>query len=643
MHGWLGKIIDIDLSKGKITHLPIGSNAKKYLGGRGIASRIYWETVTSECKAFDPENRLIFMTGPLVATGAIAANRLSVVSKSPMANPEGYCYGNIGGFFGAELKKAGFDGIVITGRAPKPVYLLINDGEAEIRDASSLWGHGVYHVGERLQQIHGDGVRFLTTGVAGEKLVRSGIIFGSHQSTSTAGFGAVMGSKNLKAIVARGSGEPNVADPTGLKKLNRHALTLSKRIRLSIPPMITMTNHGHLMEVIGKGGCYQCGMECIKGFYRYGQKLEGYRRCQSMEYYLPWRYNRENEPIETLFDAPTLANDYSICTFELQNIIDWLYACHQEGATTEAETGLPLSKIGKREFLEKILHSIAYREGFGDILAEGLVRAKDKVSPSARRLFGNTIAPIGQNEMAPPRAIVANALLYPMEPRVHQPLIHEISFVRAAWGINRMQPGPTPVTNSVFHAIAKVFWGSEAAGDLSSYEGKALAVKNIQNRTYLKDSLGLCDFAWPICYSFNSPDGVGDPDLEARLFSCVTGMASDELIDCAERICIQQRAILFREGRKIPEADYPPEYNFTQPLQTTSHGQPVMVPGPGDEIVATSGNMLDRDKFRSMLKEYYSLRGWDEATGLPKPETLYNLELDDLAPLFYTGGGEKSA
>src|SRR4030042_5125073 len=148
MHGWLGKIIDINLSKGKITHLPIEPNAKKYLGGRGIPSRIYWETVTPESKAFDPENRLIFMRGPLVATGAIAANRLSVVSKSPMANPEGYCYGNIGGFFGAELKKAGFDGIVITCRAPKPVYLLIYDGEAEIRDASSLWGHGVYHVGE---------------------------------------------------------------------------------------------------------------------------------------------------------------------------------------------------------------------------------------------------------------------------------------------------------------------------------------------------------------------------------------------------------------------------------------------------------------------------------------------------------------
>jgi aldehyde:ferredoxin oxidoreductase len=635
MHGWMGKIINVDLNHGKITYLPVEPDAWKFLGGRGIASRIYWETVAPEVGAFDPENRLIFMAGTLVATGIPAATRLSVVSKSPMAFPEGYCYGNMGGFFGAELKKAGFDGIVITGRATEPVYLFIRDGEAGLSDASSLWGHGAYHVGERLQQTHGNGARFLTTGIAGERLVRSAIILSSHEATSTAGFGAVMGSKNLKAIVVKGNGRPTVADPVRLKELSQYAMKISKRVRLSIPPIITATDHGHLIEVIGKGGCYQCGMECIKGFYRYGQKkLEGFRRCQSMEYYLPWRYNRDDEPIETLFDAPTLANDYSICTFELQSMIDWLYACHRAGAITEAETGLPLSKIGTREFIEKLLHAIAFREGFGDVMAEGLIRAKDRITATARKLYGHWIAPIGQQDLMPPRGIVAHALLYPMEPRVHQPLMHEISFVRAAWGINRFHPGATPVTNRVFHAIAKAFWGSEAAGDLSSYDGKAQAAKNIQNRIYLKDSLGLCDFGWPICYSFNSPDGVGDPGLEARLFSAVTGESGEELVDNAERICIQQRAILLREGRKIPEDDYPPEFNFTQPLETDARGQPVMLPGPGDEVVAASGKMLDREKFTNMLKEYYRLRGWDEAAGLPQPETLHRLGLDDLSSFF---------
>ncbi len=635
MYGWTGKILHVDLSSSRITRFPTQPYAERYLGGRGTASRLYWETVTPEIKAFDPENRLIFMTGTLVATGVQAATRMSVVGKSPMAYPEGYCYGNIGGFFPAELKKAGLDGIVIEGRAPRPVYLWIHNDKAELRDASSFWGEGAYRVGEMLQEVHGDRVRFLTTGVAGERRVRSAIIFGSHESTSTAGFGAVMGSKNLKAVAVRGTGKPSVANPDRLKELNRYTIKISKRYRLWVPPAIEASNHTHLLEVIGKGGCYQCGMECIRGVYRFGQRsdLEGNRRCQAMEYYLPWKYSREDEPLETLFDAPTLANDYSIGTWELQSMIDWLYDCYQSGSLTEQETGLPLSKIGTRQFLEELLHSIAYREGFGDILAEGLVRAGEKVSDKARAMFSPYIAPIGIHDLAPSRAIFAHALIYPMEPRIHQPLIHEISFVRAAFGYNELQPGLTPVTTKVLRDIARAFWGSYEAGDLSSYEGKALAAKKVQNRTYLKDSLGLCDFAWPITYSFNTPDHVGDPDLEAKLFSAVTGLASEEVDRYAERIFNLQRAILLREGRRVPQADFPPEFNFTEPLQTNPRGDTVTVLGPGDEAVMATANMLDRDKFRDMLKEYYRLRGWDEETGLPLAETLAALGLDDLIPV----------
>jgi aldehyde:ferredoxin oxidoreductase len=634
MYGWMGKILHVDLSRSRITEIATQPYSEKYLGGRGIASRIYWETVKPETKAFDPENRLIFMTGPLVATGAQAATRMSVVSKSPMAYPEGFCYGNIGGFFPAELKKAGFDGIVIAGRAPEPVYLCINNDKVELLDASSLWGKGTYQVAEILQKSHGDRARFLTTGVAGENLVRSAVIFGSHQSTTTAGFGAVMASKNLKAVVVRGTGKPSVAQPDNLKELNRYTVKICKRVHLAIPPLITATQHGHLLEVIGKGGCYQCGLDCIRNLYRYGKRLEGYRRCQSMEYYMPWRYDREDEPIETLFDAPTLANDYSIDTFELQSIIDWLYDCYKSGALTDEETGLPLSRIGTREFLEKLLYSIAYREGFGDILAEGLVRAGEKVSDKSRALFANSVAPIGQQDLAPPRAIVAHALLYPMEPRIHQPLIHEISFVNAAWGIERMRPGSTNVTTGVVHRVARAFWGSDEAGTLSSYEGKALAAYKIQNRTYIKDSLGLCDFAWPITYSFATPDHVGDPDLEARIFTAVTGISSDEIPPCAERIANVQRAIMVREGHRVPEDDFPPEFNFTEPIRAGARGEKVMVPGPSNEAADATGNVLDKDKFKDMLKEYYRLRGWDEKKGRPRSDTLRNLGIKDLSGSF---------
>jgi len=341
MNGYMGKILHIDLNEPKISEIPTKPYADKYLGGRGLASRLYWEKVTPEIKAFDPENRLMFMSGPLLATGAQGASRMSVSGKSPMAYPEGYCYGSLGGYFPAEMKKAGWDGIVIDGRADKPVYLLINNDQAELRDASSLWGQGAYKVQELLQQEHGDRIRFVTTGIAGENLVRTAIIFASQEGAVTAGFGAVMASKNLKAIAVRGTGSPAVADSARLKELNRYTLKIRNTLSLAITPRIGGTNHGHVLEPVGKRHCYQCGLTCSKYIYRFGNdpKLEGLRGCQAMEYYLPWVYDREDEPLKTLFDAPTLANDYSIGTFELQSMIEWLYACYKSGSLTEEETG----------------------------------------------------------------------------------------------------------------------------------------------------------------------------------------------------------------------------------------------------------------------------------------------------------------
>ena len=528
MYGWTGKIVRVDLSNSSIDEFSTEPYARQYLGGRGIASRIYWETVTPEIKAFEPANRLIFMTGPLVATGAQGASRMAVAGKSPMTYPEGYCYGNIGGFFGAELKKAGFDGIVIEGRAPRPVYLWIDDEKVEIKDASSLWGLGAYRVGEIFQERHGNGARFITTGVAGENMVRTAIIFGSHQATSTGGYGAVMGSKNLKGVVVKGTGKPSIANPGELKELNRYTAKIDVWLTLVAPPNVIATNHSHLLEVVGKDSCYQCGLKCNRQLYRYARRLQGYRRCQSMEYYLPWKYSQEDEPVETFFDAPTIANDYSIDTFELESIINWLYDCYKSGSLTEQETGLPLKTIGTREFLEKLLHSIAYREGFGDILAEGLVRAGEKVSDRARAKFAHSVSPVGQMDLLPARAIVVHSLIYPMEPRVHQPLTHEIAFLRAAWNVNQVRPDLSPITTRIVHEVARVFWGSDEAGDFSSYEGKALAAVKTQNRTYIKDSLGLCDFAWPITYSFTTPDHLGDPGLEAKIFKAVTGISGEE-------------------------------------------------------------------------------------------------------------------
>jgi len=634
MHGWMGKILHVNLNNLEITHLSTQPYIEKYLGGRGIASRIYWETVAPEIKAFDPENRLIFMTGPLVATGTQAATGLSVVGKSPMALPEGYCYGNVGGFIGPELKKAGFDGVVVHGRALKPVYLWIHDNEAELRDASSLWGQGVYRVGELLRQTHGEKVRFITTGLAGERGVRTAVGIASHESSLSAGFGAVMGSKNFKALVVMGSGKPSVADSGKLKDLNRYTIHIGKRLRLSIPQVMRESGHTDLFEVIGRGNCYQCGMECLRNLYRYTDGRVGYRKCQSHEVYLPWKYSQNESVAETVFDAPVLCNDYSICTFELRNMLDWLYTCYQSGSLNEHETGLQLSRFGTREFLEQLLHSIACREGFGDILAEGLARIGERVSDKARDMLSPTIAAIGCYDDYPARAFTTHALIYPMEPRAYHPLLHEIAFTWAAWKLNLASSDKSPITSEVFIEVARTFWGSEEAGYLSTYEGKALAAKLIQDRTYVKDSLGLCDFGWPILYSFNTPDHVGDPRLQGEIFSAVTGIESSVLDLYGERICNLQRAILVREGRSTPQADYPPDFNFTEPLGPDYFGRKIVVPGPNDEVVDMTGNTLDRGKFINMLKEYYRIRKWDQESGLPYTETLAALDLDDLESSF---------
>lgn len=637
MYGWTNRILHVNLTNSEIEAISTEPYAERFLGGRGIASRIYWERVTPQTKAFDPENHLIFMTGPLVAVGAQAATRLSVVGKSPMTFPEGFCYGNIGGFVGAEMKKAGFDGIVIEGCAPKPVYLWVHDGEAELRDASLLSGQGAYRTGEILREFHGEKVRFITTGVAGERRVRTAVVFASHHSTSSGGFGAVMGAKNFKALAIRGNGRPSVYNPDRLKELNRYTIRIGRRLSSAVSPFIRLTHHEHLLKRIGKGGCYQCGMDCLRGTYRCGNRLEGHRKCQSMEYYMPWRYSQEDEPLETFFNAPALANDYSIDTWELVSIIDWLYACFQSGNLTEKETGMPLSRVGTSEFLEKLLHSIAYREGFGDVLAEGLWRAGQKVSKEARALFDYRIAPVGRNDAFPPRAFVVNALLYPMEPRIDHNILHELSYVMGQWAENQVQPGTTPVTGKLIHDIARVFWGSYEAGDVSSYEGKALAAKKIQNRTYIKESLGLCDFAYPITYSENTPDHLGDPDIEAKTFTAVTGLSGEDIDKYGERICNLQRAILMREGREAPKADFPQDFNFTEPLKTTMIGRKLIVPGPGEQAIDPTGRSLDRDQFIVMLKEYYRLRGWDEETGIPRAKTLQALGLSDLTTTFSNG------
>jgi len=627
--GWQGKILRVDLSHQNITELDTMAYAPLYLGGRGIASRIYWELVTPEVGAFDPENCLIFMTGPLVGTGAQGASRFVVVGKSPMLKPEGFCYGNLGGYFASSLKGAGYDGLVVTGCAERPSSIFINDGKTEIKDAAALWGKSVSQVDDTLKETLGKGVRFITTGVAGENRCRTATLRTDHEGNATGGFGAVMGAKNLKVIAVKGTSRPAVAHPETLRELNRLTVRLSKRgtLRMPLPK--------EQMQFIRKSPCHQCGLDCLRGLFRTASGREEVRKCQSMAFYLPWVFKRTGENIESALDATGICNELSLCTMEMENITRWCEDCYHAGYLTEAGTGLALSKIGSREFFEKLANMIAHREeGLGDILAEGLLRAGERLGDDAVAHFADDVSGVGLGASYSPREYIINALLYAMDPRQPIAMLHEVSFMIARWLLHGIKPELSITTSAVFRAAATKFWGSDKAWDMTSYEGKALAAVKIQDRTYVKDSLLLCDFVWPIMDSFNTPDHVGDPTLESRLFSAVTGIETDEagLNEYGERLFNLQRIILLREGWQAKTSDMPAEFNFTHPIQTNPVNPRLIVPGPTEEPASVKGFVLDRKKFEQMREEFYMLRGWDPETGLQKEETLQRLGLADMVP-----------
>jgi aldehyde:ferredoxin oxidoreductase len=616
----------VDLTSGKIDHLETQIYAEKFLGGRGIASRIYWEEVGPTVGAFDPENHLIFMTGPLGATGAQAASRMVVVGKSPMLKPEGFCYGNLGGFFGPYLKKAGYDGLVILGRSNVPSYLWIHDDNVRIMDASDIWRVGAYAVGDYLKKKHGRQARFITTGVAGENLCRNATLITDNEGSATGGWGAVMGSKNLKAIAVLGSGAPKVADPNELTKLNKLVVHLNKREPWSPFPEDQVRR-------ISRASCYQCGLDCImRSTYQTASGQTMVRKCQSMFVYYPWVLRRADESAETAVKATGICNDLSLCTMEVANIIQWLENCHRTGVLTAKDTGLKMDQLGSLAFFERLTEMIALREGIGDLLAEGLVRTGDKLGGEAIAQFPNEVSDVGDGATYSAREYLMNGILYAFEPRQPIAMLHEISRIIGQWVQHLQYPSSSPVTADVYRSAAKIFWGHDKAWDLNTIEGKAAAAVRIMNRTYVKDSLGLCDSNWPLMVSWNTPDNVGDPTMESKVCAAVTGLESDEenLLHYGERIFNLQRAILLREGRRPKQDDVLDEFNFKDPVQSVFMNPDVIVPGPGDQVLSRRGRTLGRDEFQQMRKEFYELRGWDQDTGLQKSGMLNDLGLNDV-------------
>ena len=628
VNGWMGRILDVDLTTSEISEIDTMAYADRFLGGRGVATRLYWELVPPGTGALEPENIVVLMSGPLTATGVPGASRFEVVSKSPMANPEGFCYGNLGGFFGPYLKRAGYDGVVVRGRAERPCYIHIDNGRAEIRDASELWGKGAFKVRDMLKERHGRQARFVTTGPAGENQCRNAALITDHEGSATGGFGAVFGSKNLKAVAVTGSGQPTVADPDSLKVLIQQTMQQSRRGTLRMPiPKQHVTFQG-------KSSCHQCGLDCLRASFKTATGRNLTSKCGPLTFYIPEVLGKGEESIDSAFDATDICNDYSLCTSEVSSIIRWLTACYDAGFLTRGDTGLDLKELGTRGFIEQLVSMIAERRGFGDVLADGLARIGEHLGEQALSHFPLLVPGVGGGTGYSPRMYVTTAMLYALEPRTPIAMLHEVSYMIARWLLHDIRPKLSPTTAEVFRKAATVFWRHEKAWDLTTYEGKAEASIVIQDRTYVKDSLVLCDCNWPIMDSFETPDHIGDPALESKLFHAVTGVETDaaQLLQYGERIFNLQRAILLREGWKARDDDFPAEFNFEVPVTQDGLNPRLIVPGPTEEPVSVRGRVLDRAKFLEMRDTYYQLRGWDPETGLQTKERLKALGMDDLIP-----------
>lgn len=626
-YGYTGKILKVDLSSGRITNTATMDYAERFIGGMGIASKIYWDECSPDIKAFDPESPLIFVTGPTAGFTGVAGSIWQVHGKSPITIPEQFSCGSLGGTWGAQLKFAGYDAIIIQGKSDRPVYLAIEDDTVQIRDASALWGKGAIETRELLKGELGRPVRVATIGPAGENMVVFANVIADDDSSASGGFGAVMGSKNLKAIVVRGHGRPSAANPEKLRALGGHLRKLKEGAAQGDFGFIPGPN-------MKKEVCYGCINGCIRAVMVADSGEKGKYMCQSGIFYQYRAQRYYGEWNEVPFYANRLCDEYGLDTRVTEAMLAWLTRCHKAGILTDENTGVPLSKFGSLEFIEALIKRISLREGFGDILARGMIRAAEEVGSEAKALITDYIFhSTGQAAEGDPRRDIMMGLLYAMQPRQHA-VISEISGLVGKWAEWTKGKEGAYVSPPVLKAISKRFFGDENAIDFSTHEGKGRAVKAVQDRWSARESITLCAFAWPITDVVHSEDHIGDTTLESQVFSAVTGREVDEkeLDRMGEVIFNLRRAVFAREGRKGRESEAIPEIFYQKPLKDRINPEdPCLIPGKDGEAISRKGAVVDREVFEKIKDEYYQARQWDVASGLQTKSKLEALGLQDIA------------
>lgn len=661
MYGWVGKILRVDLTDGAISETPTREYVPRFLGGRGLGARIYWEEVPPEVGAFDPENRLIFATGPLQGTMAPTSGRFMVLGKAPQTAPvESYCRSGVGGHWAPELKWAGYDALIIQGKARRPVYLFIHNGGAEVLDATHLWGLDTYQAQRVIWSTHGTGTRVMVIGRAGENRSRIAcILTDSGDASGQCGFGGVMGSKNLKAIAVHGRGYVRVARPKELMKVTNYCQNLFSRKAAHGDPLKPeepgfkfniwggderggLTGApGELWDLCGDpasgytrvpDGCFACPIACRSRVS--GPDIpSGVAFCvQSTMYLESMAHEPEKGYSKVTWYAAKLGDLYGINAYEMTGILPWLSDCFREGVLTEEKTGLPLKEIGSKRFITQLLRMIAYREGFGDLLAEGCQRAAMALGGRAEELMERYYPRAGKfggyrehwvylGGFPTGFALPFLGLLWVLDNRDAN-VSHEVMSI--LWGAARTI-GQDPLSAvpedliPILRPVMKHAYESGKAAEFFTPDGKDLnwgwaprIVKRFHERGILKDSYIVCDIAFPYVFNANSKDHIGDTSIESRLYSAVTGegMDENESYEKGDMLVTLERAIACRDGRTRADDRFRDIYY---------------------QAADAAGRRYRREELEKAKGDYYRLRGWDTATGIPTRKRLEELGLKDVA------------
>lgn len=613
---WTRKILRVNLTDGTVKTEALNMDwARKYIGQRGLASKYLIEEVDPKVDPLGPENKMIFATGPLTGTCASTGGRYSVITKGALTNA--IACSNSGGYWGAELKFAGWDMVILEGKAPKPVYLTIIDDKCEIHDASDIWGTSVWKTDEWIKSRHQDPMMHVTAiGIAGEKQVLySAIVNDLHRAAGRSGVGAVMGSKNVKAIGVRGTGGVKVKDgraflkatSEGKKILAENAVTGAGLPTYGTQVLMNVINEAGAMptrnsrEVQFEGAhaisaeamheprasdgqknlltnqaCFGCTIACGRiskideKHFSVKNKPEYWHASGGLEYEAAWALgsNTGVDDLEALTYVNFICNEQGLDPISFGATVSAAMELYEAGDITIEQTGGIDLKFGSAEALVKCVELTGKGEGFGKELGLGSARLCAKYGKPELSM---TVK--GQEFPAyDARSIQGMGLTYATSNR----------------GACHLRS----------YTVSSEILGIPEKTDPLTTEGKPALVKAFQDATAAVDSTGLCvftTFAWTL------------NDIAPQVHAACEGEWSpDYMLECGERIWNMERMFNNRAGFTAKDDNLPPRL-VKEAAQT----------GPAKGLV--SG-------LETMLPEYYQLRGWT-ADGIPTNETLSRLAL----------------